>query len=86
MHKVLIGVFPLVFLVGCSCEAPVQRATQPCLYKDQKLCKDRDIFQMKSELYLTALQKYTDCVYTRSRYAYNLKENCGKQPEWKDFK
>lgn len=73
----------MVALVGCSYEAPVQRATQPCLYKDQTLCKDRETLQMKSDLFLTALQKFDDCVFS---YTTNWREICGKRPEWKDFK
>lgn len=83
MHKFLIGVFPLVFLVGCSCEAPVQRATQPCFFKDQKLCRDREVLQIKSDLFLAAVQKFDDCIWRQSRTGLNA---CGKRPEWKDFK
>lgn len=83
MLRFIAIVLPLAFLAGCVCEVP---KPQPCSYKDSKLCQEKDLLQMKSELYLAALQKYTDCVYTRNRYAYNSKENCGKQPEWKDFK
>lgn len=84
MHRFLLGALPVVVLVGCSCGAPVQKVSQPCIYKDQNLCKERELLQMKTDLFLTTVQKYNDCLYTQSKTDYP--QACGKRPEWKDFK
>ena len=78
--RALLITLPLITLAGCSPEVP---KPQPCPYKNQSDCKEREILQMKSDLYLTVLDKYQDCLY--SRYPME-KQNCGEKPQWKDFK
>lgn len=80
MNKLLLVVLPLALLTGCSPEVP---KPQPCPYKNQNDCKERDILQMKSDLYLTVLEKYQECLYYRSP---SDKQNCGDKPQWKEFK
>jgi entry exclusion lipoprotein TrbK len=79
MYLLLI-VLPLIVLTGCSHEEP---KPQPCPYNNQSDCKERDILQIKSDLYLNSLEAHQNCVVAR----YPLeKQNCGQTPQWKDFK
>jgi len=81
MYLLLI-VLPLIVLTGCSHEEPKPQP-QPCPYKNQSDCKERDILQIKSNLYINSLKEHQNCVVAR----YPLeKQNCGQMPQWKDFK
>jgi entry exclusion lipoprotein TrbK len=80
VNKFLMIVLPLTLLTGCSSEAP---KPQPCPYKNQNDCKERDILQIKSDLYLKSLREHQTCVV--ARYPME-KQNCGQMPQWKDYK
>ena len=82
MNKFLMIVLPLTLLTGCSSEAPKPQPWS-CPYKNQSDCKERDILQIKSDLYLKSLREHQTCVV--ARYPME-KQNCGQMPQWKDFK
>ena len=79
MHLLLI-MLSLIVLTGCGDEVP---KPLPCPYKNQSDCKERDILQMKADLYLNSLKEHQNCVV--SRYPLE-KQNCGQLPQWKDYK